>query len=145
MRYYEDFAVGDRHESTETYEVTEEEIVEFARRYDPQPFHVDAEAAAATEFGGLIACTAHIFAMQCALGVRATPTAAVSALGFDKMRTLVPVRPGDVLTTADEVLDCRLSKSRPGVGIVTFQVALINQQDETVFSYENTCMIACRP
>ena len=145
MRYYEDFHVGDRHESPGGYEVTEEEIVEFARRYDPRPFHVDAEAAAASAFGGLVACTAHIFAMQCAIAAEDLPTAAVSALGFDKMRTLAPVRPGDFLTIADEVLGCRLSESRPGVGIVTFGVALVNQRDETVFSYENTCLIACRP
>jgi acyl dehydratase len=144
VRYFEDFEVGDRHEISEGYEVTEAEIVEFARRYDPQPFHIDAEAAAASAFGGIVACTSHIFAMQCALGVKGLPTAAVSALGFDKMRTLAPVRPGDVLTLRDEVLACRRSESRPGVGIVTFRVEMQNRRDETVFSYENTCLIQMR-
>lgn len=144
LRYYEDLEIGTRVESPACYEVTEEEVREFGERFDPQPFHVDPEAAAASEFGGLIASTVHIFAMDIALGVKNTPTAAVAALGFDNMRTLAPVRPGDSLTKINEVIDRRPSNSRPGVGIVTFRDTLFNQHGDAVFTFENTALIRFR-
>ena len=144
LRYYEDLEVGARVESPTSYLVTEEEVREFGERFDPQPFHVDPEAAAASEVGGLIASTVHIFAMDVALGVKSTPTAAVAALGFDNMRTLAPVRPGDELTKVNEVIARRPSNSRPGVGIVTFRDTLHNQHGEPVFTFENTALIRMR-
>ena len=145
LRYYEDLEIGTRVESPTSYFVTEEEVREIGERFDPQPFHVDPEAAAASEFGGLIASTVHIFAMDVALGVKATPTAAVAALGFDNMRLLAPVRPGDTLTKVNEVIDRRLSNSRPGVGVVKLRDTLYNQRGEAVFTFENTVLIRCRP
>jgi acyl dehydratase len=145
LRYYEDLEIGTRVESPTSYLVTEEEVREIGERFDPQPFHVDPEAAAASEFGGLIASTVHIFAMDVALGVKATPTAAVAALGFDNMRLLAPVRPGDTLTKVNEVIDRRLSNSRPGVGVVKLRDTLYNQRGEAVFTFENTALIRCRP
>lgn len=144
LRYYEDLEIGTRVESPTSYLVTEEEVREIGERFDPQPFHVDPEAAAASEFGGLIASTVHIFAMDVALGVKATPTAAVAALGFDNMRLLAPVRPGDTLTKVNEVIDRRLSNSRPGVGVVKLRDTLYNQRGEAVFTFENTVLIRCR-
>jgi acyl dehydratase len=145
MRYYEDLEIGTRVESPTSYLVTEEEVREIGERFDPQPFHVDPEAAAASEFGGLIASTVHIFAMDVALGVKATPTAAVAAFGFDNMRLLAPVRPGDTLTKVNEVIERRLSNSRPGVGVVKLRDTLYNQRGEAVFTFENTALIRCRP
>jgi acyl dehydratase len=145
LRYYEDLEIGTRVESPTSYLVTEEEVREIGERFDPQPFHVDPEAAAASEFGGLIASTVHIFAMDVALGVKATPTASVAALGFDNMRLLAPVRPGDTLTKVNEVIDRRLSNSRPGVGVVKLRDTLYNQRGEAVFTFENTALIRCRP
>ncbi len=145
LRYYEDLEVGTVTASPTTYVVTEEEVREFGERFDPQPFHVDPEAAAASEFGGLIASTVHIFAIDVALGVKSTPTAAVAALGFDNMRTLAPVRPGDVLSKVNEVIDRRPSKSRPGVGVVKLRDTLYNQHGEAVFTFENTVLIRFRP
>ena len=142
-RYFEDFRPGDVLELG-SHAVTEDEIVAFARQWDPQPFHVDPEAAAASEFGGLIASTVHIFAMDVALGVKSTPTAAVAALGFDNMRTIAPVRPGDVLTKVNEVIARRPSNSRPGIGVVTFRDTLHNQHGEPVFTFENTALIRMR-
>jgi acyl dehydratase len=145
LRYYEDLEIGTQVESPTSYLVTEEEVREIGERFDPQPFHVDPEAAAASEFGGLIASTVHIFAMDVALGVKATPTAAVAALGFDNLRLLAPVRPGDTLTKVNEVIDRRLSNSRPGVGVVKLRDTLYNQRGEAVFTFENTALIRCRP
>ena len=145
LRYYEDLEVGTVTASPTTYVVTEEEVREFGERFDPQPFHVDPEAAAASEFGGLIASTVHIFAIDVALGVKSTPTAAVAALGIDNMRTLAPVRPGDVLSKVNEVIDRRPSKSRPGVGVVKLRDTLYNQHGEAVFTFENTVLIRFRP
>ena len=144
LRYYEDLEVGTKVESPTSYRVTEEEVMEFGERFDPQPFHVDPEAAAASEVGGLIASTVHIFAMDVALGVKATPTAAVAALGFDNMRMLAPVRPGDELTKVNEVIDRRPSNSRPGIGVVTLRDTLYNQHGEPVFTFENTVLIRMR-
>jgi acyl dehydratase len=145
MRYYEDLEVGSISASDATYLVTEEEILEFGRRFDPQPFHVDRDAAAASEFGGLIASTVHIFAMHVSLGVKSSiRTAAISALGTTNMVNHAPVRPGDVLTHVNEVIDRRPSKSRPGVGIVSFRNTLSNQKGEAAFSYENTALIRFR-
>jgi acyl dehydratase len=145
MRYYEDLEVGSISASDATYLVTEEEILEFGRRFDPQPFHVDRDAAAASEFGGLIASTVHIFAMHVSLGVKSSiRTAAISALGTTNMVNHAPVRPGDVLTHVNEVIDRRPSKSRPGVGIVSFRNTLSNQKGEAVFSYENAALIRFR-
>ncbi len=146
MRYYEDLEVGSISASDATYLVTEEEILEFGRRFDPQPFHVDRDAAAASEFGGLIASTVHIFAIHVSLGVKSSiRTAAISALGTSNMVNHAPVRPGDVLSHVNEVTDRRPSKSRPGVGIVTFRNTLSNQRGERVFSYENAALIRYRP
>lgn len=148
MRYFEDFSVGAVDQKSGTYLVTEAEIIEMAERWDPQPFHVDPVAAAETMFGGLVACSAHLFAISCSLSSKVPPTekvAAVSALGFDKLRLQAPVRPGDVLSMRSTVTELRLSQSRPGVGIVGSRGDMVNQRDEVVFSLESAALIRCRP
>jgi acyl dehydratase len=145
VRYYEDLEVGSTAATAATYLVTEEEILEFGRRFDPQPFHTDPKAAAASEFGGLIASTTHIFAMHVSLGVKGEhATAAVAGLGMTNMTNHAPVRPGDELCHVNEVIDRRPSKSRPGAGVVTFRNTLSNQHGEKVFSYENAALIRFR-
>ncbi|MEF8826056.1 MAG: MaoC family dehydratase [Halapricum sp.] len=103
--YFEDLAVGDT-ESLGTYTVTHEEIVEFARQYDPQPFHADPEAAAESPFGGLVASGWHTAAMTMRLIVDGflRKAATGGALGVDELRWFDPVRPGDTLTTRTEVV-----------------------------------------
>jgi acyl dehydratase len=103
--YFEDLAVGDT-ESLGTYTVTREEIVEFARQYDPQPFHADPEAAAESPFGGLVASGWHTAAMTMRLLVEGflRKSAARGALGVDELRWFDPVRPGDTLTTRTEIV-----------------------------------------
>lgn len=106
MQYYEDVEVGETREFGE-YRATKEEILEFGRKYDPQPFHVDEAAAEETMFGGLIASGWHTAAMTMRMLVEnvMAETAATGALGIDELRWTRPVRPGDTLTVETEVLD----------------------------------------
>lgn len=146
MRYFEDFEAGVWQENG-TYEVTEAEIVEMAERWDPQPFHVDPVAAAASPFGGLVACSAHLFAIACVMASKVPEdrkAKAVSALGFDAMRLHAPARPGDVLTSRSVVLETRVSNSRPHLGIVRSRTELVNQDGELVFSNEGAALIERR-
>ncbi len=148
MRYFEDFSIGTVDHKGGAYLVTEAEIIEVAERWDPQPFHTDPVAAADSMFGGLVACSAHVFAISCSLHSKVPATekvAAVSALGFDKLRLRAPVRPGDELRARSTVVELRRSDSRPGVGIVSSSGELLNQRDEVVFSLESAAMVRCRP
>src|SRR5688572_25621312 len=116
MRYYEDLTEGRVWEYDARYEVTEEEIMEVGRRWDPQPFHIDAEAAKAPVFKGLVASSVHLFAIATCLAVQVPEdlrSATVSGLGFGAIRLHAPARPGDVLRARSEVLEQRLSNSRP--------------------------------
>ena len=145
MRYYEDFEVGVWRTRSERYAVTKDEIVEMGKKWDPQPFHVDEEAAAASEFGGLVASSVHLFAITVSLSpLEGEVPAAVSALGFDNMRMRAPARPGDVLWYRSRVMRKRPSASRAGCGIVELEGELFNQDDEVVLSYENAALIRMR-
>ena len=118
MRYFEDYEVGALKQYAGRYEVTEAEIMEVAGRWDPQPFHTDPVAAVDSIFGGLVASSVHLFAISVSLGSSGGPVAALSALGFDDLRWHAPARPGDMLRMEGETLSKRLSKSRPGAGII---------------------------
>ena len=145
MRYYEDFEVGVWRTRSERYEVTQDEIVAMGTKWDPQPFHVDEEAAKTSEFGGLVASSVHLFAITVSLSpIEGEPPAAVSALGFDNMRMRAPARPGDVLSYRSRVMRKRPSESRPGCGIVELEGELYNQDDQVVLSYENAALIRMR-
>jgi len=148
LKFFEDFAVGELQMHDATYAVTEEEIIEFGRRWDPQPFHIDPVAAARSPFGGLVASSVHLFAMTVGISNAATrddPVAAVSALGFDRMRLLGPARPGDELFVRAEVIDARPSNSQPALGVVRVRQDLVNQRDEVIFSCESAFLVARRP
>jgi acyl dehydratase len=129
------------------YALTEAEILEVGERWDPQPFHTDPVAAEASLFGGLVASSVHLFAIMVAIGTGPAeePVAAVSALGFDKLRLHLPARPGDDLSVRAKVLERRASRSRPEVGIVRCSRELVNQRDEVVFSDESAFLIQHRP
>ena len=148
MQFFEDFVVGrvDVYDAT-PYTVTEAEIIEFGTRWDPQPFHVDRAAAAASPFGGLVASSVHLFAMAVGIGMAAqkdNPVAAVSALGFDTMRLHGPARPGDVLVNRSEVIEARPSNSQPSLGVLRVRTELVNQRDEAIFSFETAFLVARR-
>ncbi len=145
MRYFEDLRDGEIVELG-TARVTEEEILEFGRRYDPQPFHVDADAAQESLYGGLIASGWH----TCALFMRLlaegflNDTASLGSPGVDEVRWPLPVRPADTLTATLEVLKTRPSRSRPDRGIVTSRGTLRNQAGESVLTLLATNLIARR-
>jgi len=135
QRCFDDFHVG------ETFEfgarvVTEAEIIDFARRYDPQPFHLDPAAAAATHFGGLVASGW----MSCALLMRLLcdhfipREASMGSPGVDEVRWLEPVRPGDTLRVQLEVVEMRPSVSKPDRGVMRCRHRLINQHGEVVLT-----------
>ena len=144
MRYYEDLEVGVTDVGTVSYLVTDENIMAMGREWDPQPFHTDPEAAAASVFGGLVASTIHLFGICVKIGMSESPLAAVSNLET-KVVNHAPARPGDVLHLERSVLDKRLSNSRPGIGVVSFRSTLVNQRGEPVFSNEPTVLVQCRP
>lgn len=147
MTYFEDFEIGDVQNYSKRYEVTEEEIIEIATRFDPQPFHIDKQAAETSIFGGLVACSMHIFGMAGHIGATdntVPPVKAVSALGFKSMKMIGPVRPGDSVWVQRTVLNKRLSSSMPNTGILEVRCDMFNQKDEPVFTYETAFLIECR-
>jgi acyl dehydratase len=145
VRYYEDLEVGVTSRAEADHLVTEEEILEFGRRWDPQPFHTDPEAAAASTFGGLVASTVHLFALLTKLGMTDNELAAMSALGMTDLVNHAPLRPGDRVRHQSTVVEKRSSKSRPGTGIVVMRGMLVNQRDEPVFSAEIASLVHFRP
>ena len=142
--YFEDYAPGFETNGG-AYLVTEEEILEFGRRFDKQPIHNDPEAAARSHFGGLVAPGCLTFCIRTALGNQMpVRPALVAGLGVEKMDLAKPVRPGDVLSLRMRVTDRRLSASRPDRGIVTMEHAVLNQKGEAVLSMISRMMVEVR-
>jgi len=134
-RYFEDYAPG----SVCVYgqiAMTESDIVEFARRYDPQPMHTDPVAAARGPFGGLIASGWHTTAcvMRVLVERYLSHVAALVSPGIDEMRWKAPVRPGDILRVRVTVLEASPSRSKPDRGLVRTLIEALNQNDEMVLS-----------
>jgi acyl dehydratase len=146
MRYFEDLAAGVAVELG-TVQVTSEDIVEFGRRYDPQPFHVDVDAARSSSFGGLVASGIHTLAlfMRGFVDGVLSDAASLGSPGMDTVRWPRPVRPGDTLTCLYTVESSRPSVSRPQWGIVVGQGRAENQDGETVLSLSVVNLIARRP
>ncbi len=144
LRYLEDYEVGGVVRSG-TRTVSKEEIIAFARTWDPQPFHTDEEAAKKSIYGGLTACTAHIFSVACVLGTEMDDrVAALAGLGFDEMRVHRPLRAGDTVYFTAECKEVRRSKTKPDRGIVRTFSTTWNQRDEAVFSLYCTMMVKSR-
>ena len=146
MKYFEDVEIG---ETTRfgRYEVTREEIVDYARQFDPQPFHLDEEAARASMFGGLIASGWHTGAMFIRMVCDdIVPEAATAgSLGFDDLKWLKPVRPGDVLSVESVVRGKSESRSRPDRGTVKIESRVSNQRGEVVMSLVSLVIYLRRP
>lgn len=146
MQYYEDLRVGAR-ASFGCYEVTREEVMAFAEAYDPQPFHLDDQAAAATHFGRLSASGWHTCAMTMRMMVdnmKDKAQAGLGSPGIDQLRWLRPVYPGDVLRCETEVLEKRRSRSRPDMGLFKSRCAVFNQDDAKVLEMVSNGLISVR-
>jgi acyl dehydratase len=132
QRYFEDLKAGDRFKSV-TYQVSEEQLISFAREFDPQPFHLDAAAADQTMFKGLIASGWHTAAITMRLFVQTLNFAeGAIGLGVDELRWPNAVRPGDRLQVETEIVDLRESRSKPSHGIVRLRNVTTNQRGEIV-------------
>jgi acyl dehydratase len=142
---YEDLEVGSRDE-VGTHTFTAEEIVEFAQRFDPQPFHVDAAAAHASPFGGLIASGWHTCSVMMGMLVRnrLAGSTSLGSPGIDEIRWIKPVRPGDSLRMYNSVLAKRVSKSQPDRGIVTILWEGVNQAGEIVVTVRSNVLFGLR-
>jgi acyl dehydratase len=144
--HFEDFPVGKVREMGPTPPLSKEEIVAFARQYDPQIFHVDEDAARHSSFGGLVASGWHTAGLAMRLYVDSVlhRTASLGSPGIEKLRWLKPVRPGDVLRLRVEVLEARLSESKPHLGLVRSLWRMTNQASEIVLEMEGWGMFRRR-
>jgi acyl dehydratase len=145
VRYFEDYEVGEVNVTGE-HLVSAEEIVEFAGRWDPQPFHTDPIKADRSVFRGLTASGAHTFAISVLLRHEFSPKPAIVAgLGYDEVRFPNPVRPGDQLTFRSECLEKRESRSKPDRGVIVFRAEVLNQHSQAVLTMKSVVMVARRP
>ena len=147
MIYFEDLEVG-RETEYGRYEVTREEVLEFARKYDPQPFHLSDEAAAQTHFGRLAASGWHTCAMTMAVIVRhlaGEKQAGLGSPGVDELRWLKPVYPGDTLIVTGKIVEKTPSRSKPDLGSFRTQTTVTNQDDAPVLRFTSIVLIRRRP
>lgn len=145
--YFEDHIQGDSVECGQRH-LSAEDIIAFASIWDPQPWHIDEELARQSHFGGLTACSAHIFSIYCITSQQWQNNAqqqALASLGFDQLRMKAPVFAGDTLRCVTLFETVRLSKSKPNTGIVVYHSELINQKDEAVFSAKCSTLMARDP
>jgi acyl dehydratase len=144
--YYEDLAATTS-DNIGSRSITSEEIIRFAREYDPQPFHVDPEAAKRSPYGGLIASGW----MTCAVVMRMMcdsyllESASLGSPGIDNVKWLKPVRPGDTITVVRKTLEARKSASKPDRGIIRSLWEVTNQDGNTVMTMEGLGIFGCRP
>ena len=145
-RYVEDFTAGNIFDLG-TYDITEEEIIEFSKKYDPFPFHIDDEAAKKTIFKGII-CSGWLTGL---VWLRLMHKMFISyetilgSPGHEEMKWPAPVRPGDKLHGQVEIKESRLSKSKPDIGFVRYTATMINQKNEIVFITTSSLLVKSRP
>jgi acyl dehydratase len=145
MRYYEDFEIGEI--IPVGYKtITREEVIRFAEEFDPQPFHLNDEAAANSLFGKLSASGWHTASMFMRMYVDTVlkNAASLGAPGVEQLKWLKPVFPDDTLTGHYHILDKRVSQSRPGVGILYGKAEMMNQHKEIVMTFEGSRFMRCR-
>ena len=144
--YFEDLEVGQT-AAFGRYEVTRDEVIQFASAYDPQPFHLSDEAAAQTHFGRISASGWHTCAMTMRMlvdNITARRQAGLGSPGLDELRWLKPVYPGDVLRVETELLSKRHSQSRPEMGSFQSLVKVFNQDDAVVMTMQSIGLIRVR-
>ena len=147
MLYFEDVEIGAK-SAFGRYEVTREEVTEFAGKYDPQPFHLSDEAAAETYFGKLSASGWHTTAMTMRMLVEnmsAVQQAGLGSPGIDELRWLKPVYPGDVLRVETEIVEKRPSRSRADMGSYKSRITVLNQDEVAVMTMLSIGLVRRRP
>ena len=145
--YFDDIEVGDQ-QHCGTYTFTREEIIEFGRRFDPQPFHVDEGVAKLSPYGGLIASGWHTVSACMKVVVTSTlgpESGSLGSPGADEIRWLKPVRPGDTISVRTEVIEKRLSRSKPDRGLVKLRWTARNQDGEDVMTMVGLGIFRRRP
>ncbi len=145
-RFYEDFEIGEAHEYGGRT-LSADDIIRFAREFDPQFFHLDPEAAKDSAFGGLVASGWHTCALAMRMMVEAflDGAATIASPGVGEIRWLKPVRPGDTLRVRTEVIDKTPSKSKPDRGLIRFSQTVRNQNDDVVMTMINLAFFLRRP
>lgn len=145
-RYFEDYPAGALYDFDGTIAVRVEEIIAFARQFDPQPFHIDPEYAQHSEFGGIIASGWHTAGIMMRLYADQylSKVASLASPGGDELRWLQPVRPGDVLSLRVTILEANRSRSKPDRGIVRSFAEVLNQRREVVMSLKAVNFLRCR-
>ena len=145
VAFFEDYVVGEEHE-VGSVSLSEDEMIDFAIKYDPQDFHTDPVKAQASPFGGLIASGWHTAAavMRLLVDRYLNSASSLGSPGLDELRWLAPVRPGDVLTVRAKVLDARRSRSKPDRGLISTRAEIFNQTGIMVMSMNAVNLIACR-
>jgi acyl dehydratase len=144
-RYFEDYIAGSVYEFG-SITVTEEEIIDFAKKYDPQPFHIDHEAAKNSYFGGLISSgwlTTGLM-MRLLVDNYVSGVASLGSPGVKELKWLKPVRPGDELSIRVTILEARRSRTKPERGMVDISVEVLTQKREVVMTMQSVGMIRCR-
>lgn len=147
MIYFEDLETGAETDFG-TYEVTREEVIDFARKYDPQPFHLSDEEAAKTHFGRIAASGWHTCAMTMAVIARYVvkdEQAGLGSPGVDELRWLKPVYPGDTLHVRGRIVDKTPSRSKPQIGSFRTETIVTNQHDVPVMRFNSIVLIRRRP
>ena len=144
-RWFEDYVPGTVHDLGSVV-VDEQEVVAFARQFDPQPFHLDQERAEKSAFGGLVASGWHTACMVMRLMVDhyLSEVSSEGSPGIDELRWLRPVRPGDQLLVKITILDARRSRSRPERGVVRSQIETLNRDGEVIMHLTFAVFIRCR-
>ena len=144
-RYFEDYVPGSVHEFG-SIAVEEAEMINFARRFDPQPFHIDPEAAKQSLFGGLIASGWHTasLAMRLLVDHYISHVASLGSPGVDELRWLKPVRPGDTLSVRITLLVAQRSRSKPDQGFIRGSTEVLNQHGEVVMTMKSGGFVRCR-
>jgi acyl dehydratase len=147
QHYLEDFEAGQRFGGAARVRVDAERIKSFAAEFDPQPFHLDEQAANKSFFGGLAASGWHTAAITMRLLVESDlkPAGGILGAGFDEFRWPRPVRPGDELRVESEILEVRTSRSRPDQGLVKVRTTTLNQRDEAVQMSVGNLVVPRRP
>lgn len=147
MIYFEDLVVGSETDFG-SYEVTRTEVIEFASKYDPQPFHLDDEAAAGTHFGRIAASGWHTAAMVMAVIARKVVgenQAGLGSPGIDELRWKKPVYPGDTIFVRGRIVEKTPSRSKPEIGSFRTETTVTNQHGETVMTFTSIVLMRRRP